>query len=325
MNITDKKVLVTGGTGLIGQQLIPLLLQEGAKIKVVSLDDPSLAPLGIEFVRCDLTDFDNCLSVCDGMDVVFNLIGVKTSPKTIQEKPANMFVSFLRFNTNIIEAARQKNVGWFMYTSTVGVYSPCEIMKEDELWNGYPSKNDWYGGWGKRMGEMQLETYKIQYGLSNYSIIRPANVYGPYDDFSDTAMVIPSLIKRVERQENPLTIWGDGTPIRDFIHARDVARGMIFSVKNEINLPMNMGSGKGINIKELVDTLIECSDYSPEIKWDTEKPMGDKKRLLSMERANSLGFYPEINLKTGLTETLEWFKVNKSNSESKRYNVFNTK
>jgi len=322
MNLNGKKVLVTGGTGLIGQQLIKLLKEEGANIRIVSLDNNSLVPPDVEFMQLDLMNFDNCKKACENVDVVFNLIGIKTSPKIIKEKPANIFVSYLRFNTNIIEAARQSNVGWFLYVSTIGVYSPTDIMSEDELWNGFPSKHDWYGGWAKRMGEMQLETYKIQYGLNNYSIIRPANVYGPYDDFSETSMVIPSLIKRIYNKENPFVVWGDGTTIRDFIYSEDVARAMIFAVTNEINEPLNVGSGKGISIKDVVNTVIEISDYNPEIIWDTSKPSGDKQRILDTNKLNSYGFTPKINLKNGLTKTLEWYKLNSSTIDGKRYNVF---
>ena len=322
MNLKGKKVLVTGGTGLIGQQLIKLLKEEGANIRIVSLDNNSLVPPDIEFMQLDLMNFDNCKKACENVDVVFNLIGIKTSPKIIKEKPANIFVSYLRFNTNIIEAARQSNVGWFLYVSTIGVYSPTDVMSEDELWNGFPSKHDWYGGWAKRMGEMQLETYKIQYGLNNYSTIRPANVYGPYDDFSETSMVIPSLIKRVYNKENPFVVWGDGTSIRDFIYSEDVARAMIFAVTNEINEPLNVGSGKGISIKDVVNTVIEISDYIPEIIWDVSKPSGDKQRILNTNKLNNYGFTPKINLKDGLTKTLEWYKLNSSTIDGKRYNVF---
>ena len=322
MNLKGKKVLVTGGTGLIGQQLIKLLKQEGANIRIVSLDNNALVPSDVEFMQLDLMNFDNCKKACENVDKVFNLIGIKTSPKIIKEKPANIFVSYLRFNTNIIEAARQSNVQWFLYVSTIGVYSPTDIMSEDELWNGFPSKHDWYGGWAKRMGEMQLETYKIQYGLNNYSIIRPANVYGPYDDFSETSMVIPSLIKRIYNKENPYIVWGDGTSIRDFIYSEDVAKAMIFAVSNEINEPLNVGSGQGISIKDLVNTAIEISDYKPEIIWDTSKPSGDKQRILNTKKLNDYGFLPSISLKEGLTRTLEWYKLNSSIIDNKRYNVF---
>jgi len=322
MNLNEKKVLVTGGTGLIGQQLIKLLKQEGANIRIVSLDNNSLVPSDVEFMQLDLMNFDNCKKACENVDVVFNLIGIKTSPKIIKEKPANIFVSYLRFNTNIIEAARQSNVQWFLYVSTIGVYSPTDVMSEDELWSGFPSKHDWYGGWAKRVGEMQLETYKIQYGLNNYSIIRPANVYGPYDDFSETSMVIPSLIKRVYNKENPYIVWGDGSSIRDFIYSEDVARAMIFAVTNEINEPLNVGSGEGVSIKDLVNTVIDISDYKPEIVWDTTKPSGDKQRILNTKKLNDYGFKPQINLKEGLTRTLNWYTNNALTIENKRYSVF---
>jgi len=322
MNLNGKIVLVTGGTGLIGQQLIKLLKQEGANIRIVSLDNNSLVPSDVEFMQLDLMNFDNCKKACENVDVVFNLIGIKTSPKIIKEKPANIFVSYLRFNTNIIEAARQSNVQWFLYVSTIGVYSPTDVMSEDELWSGFPSKHDWYGGWAKRVGEMQLETYKIQYGLNNYSIIRPANVYGPYDDFSETSMVIPSLIKRVYNKENPYIVWGDGSSIRDFIYSEDVARAMIFAVTNEINEPLNVGSGEGVSIKDLVNTVIDISDYKPEIVWDTTKPSGDKQRILNTKKLNDYGFKPRINLKEGLTRTLNWYTNNALTIENKRYSVF---
>ena len=322
MNLNGKNILVTGGTGMIGQQLIKLLHKEGANITVVSLDSPKIVPKNIKFLNLDLMDFNNCKTACKGIDVVFNLIGIKTSPKIIQEKPADIFVSYLRFNTNIIEAARQENVKWFLYVSTIGVYSPDEVMEEDSLWSGFPSKHDWYGGWAKRIGEMQLETYKIQYGLKNYSIVRPANVYGPYDDFSSTSMVIPSLIKRIYNKENPFIVWGDGSSIRDFIYSEDVAKAMIFAVSNEIHEPLNVGSGHGISIKDLVNTAIEISDYKPEIIWDTSKPSGDKQRILNTKKLNDYGFLPSISLKEGLTRTFEWYKLNSSIIDNNRYNVF---
>lgn len=323
MNLKGKKVLVTGGTGLIGQQLIKFLKEEEANIRIVSLDDSSLVPSDVEFVKLDLMNFDNCKTACEGVDIVFNLIGIKTSPKIIKEKPANIFVSYLRFNTNMIEAARQSNVKWFLYVSTIGVYSPADVMSEDDVWNGFPSKHDWYGGWAKRMGEVQLESYEIQYGLKNHSIIRPANVYGPHDDFSETSMVIPSLIKRIYNKENPFVVWGDGTSIRDFIYSEDVAKAMIFAVKNEINEPLNVGSGVGVSIKDLVNTVIEISGYKPEIVWDVSKPSGDKQRILNTKRLTDYGFKPTVSLKEGLIRTLDWYEKHSSVVNDGRYNVFN--
>src|SRR3989344_8703907 len=105
-----KKVLVTGGTGLIGRPLVELLVKKGAKVVVVSLDDPSRAPRGVKFVRADLREFNNCMDVCKGVDIVFHLAGIKGSPLLNQKQPASFFVPTISFNTNMMEAARRQNV-----------------------------------------------------------------------------------------------------------------------------------------------------------------------------------------------------------------------
>ena len=131
-----------------------------------------------------------------------------------------------------MEAARRCGVDRFLYTSSIGVYSPSEIFHEDDVWNTFPSPNDRFAGWAKRMGELQAEAYAIEYGWERISIVRPANVYGPFDNFDPgSAMVIPSLINRATSGENPLLVWGDGSQIRDFVHADDVARGMLVVVE----------------------------------------------------------------------------------------------
>ena len=159
----------------------------------------------------------------------------------------------LQFNTNMMAAAMETGVEWYLYTSSVGVYGEAEVFKEDDVWKKFPSKNDWYGGWSKRMGEVQAEAYAVQNGKSNVSIVRPANVYGPYDNFdTKSAMVIPSLIRKAHENEF-LSVWGDVAPIRDFIYAEDVARGMLHMVKNEVTEPVNLGSGTGVTIKEFLE------------------------------------------------------------------------
>jgi GDP-L-fucose synthase len=226
----------------------------------------------------------------------------------------------MQFNTNMLEAAMEANVKWYLYTSTVGVYTPAEIFYEDDVWKGYPSPNDWYGGWAKRMGELQCEAYEKQYGKGKCSIVRPANVYGPYDNFdTKNAMVVPSLIRKAY-ENDILEVWGDGSSIRDFIHAEDVARGMLFVVENQITKPINLGSGTGVTIKQLAETI--ANYFNKSINWLTDKPSGDAKRIFSMERANSYGFYPEIGIEKGVKETIEWFIKNKDLTD-KRFNILN--
>ena len=168
-----------------------------------------------------------------------------------------------------MEAARRKGVQRYLFTSSIGVYAPSEIFFEDDVWSTFPSPNDRFAGWAKRMGELQAEAYAIEYGWNDICIVRPANVYGPYDNFDpENAMVIPSLIYRALSGENPLAVWGDGTAIRDFIHARDAAVGMMRVVELGIREPINLGTGRGVSIREIVDIIVGEID-GLKVVWDT--------------------------------------------------------
>lgn len=322
----DKTVLVTGGTGLIGRPLVEMLVAQGAKVTVVSLDDPSRAPKGVTFKQADLREFSNCMQICKDQEIVFQLAGVKGSPAMTAKRPASFYVPTITFSTNMMEAARRCGAERYLFTSSVGVYSPAEVFYEDDVWKTFPSPNDRFAGWAKRMGELQAEAYKIEYGWDKISIVRPANVYGPYDNFDPAnAMVIPSLIKRAMDGENPLTVWGDGSPIRDFIHARDVARGMMLAVEQGINEPINLGSGTGVTIKEIAEIVAANVPGGPiELVWDVTKPKGDAKRLMDMSRARSYGFMPQTSIQEGIRETIEWYQQNQGAVDN-RYNAFTEK
>lgn len=315
---SKKEVLVTGGTGLIGRPLVDMLVAQGANVTVVSLDDHVHVSNKVKFVKADLREFSNCLDVCEGKDIVFQLAGVKGSPAMTATRPASFFVPTIQFSINVMEAARRSNVERFLFTSSIGVYAPAQVFYEDDVWQSFPSPHDRFAGWAKRMGELQAEAYKIEYGWDKISIVRPANVYGFYDNFdSKNAMVIPSLIRRVMDGENPLTVWGDGSPIRDFIHAKDVAKGMMMAVEQGINEPINLGSGTGVTIKQIADII--AGDVP--IVWDTSKPSGDAMRLMDMARASSYGFKCSVSIEEGIRQTMAWYEINREKAGN-RYNAF---
>ncbi len=321
-DLNNKKILVTGGTGMIGRYLVDRLLKKGCEITVVSLDDRSDLPPEVKYIKLDLTVLDNCIEACEGQDYVFNLVGIKGSPKMSRERPASFMVPMLMFNTAMMEAAMRCGVKWYLYTSSVGVYHPAEVFSEDDVWKTFPSDNDTHPGWAKRIGELQADAYRIQHGKNNISIVRPANVYGKWDNFDpENAMVIPSLISRIVSGESPLNVWGDGTPIRDFIYADDCAQGMIHMVENGVTEPVNLGSGDGVTIKQLAEAVRDAYDENVDIVWDTTKPSGDAKRLMDTRRAESYGFSCSTSLKKGIAETLEWFQKNTEQYKS-RNNYF---
>lgn len=322
----DKQVLVTGGTGLIGQPLVEMLLEQEAKVTVASLDDAARAPKGVVFKQADLREFSNCLALCREQEIVFQLAGIKGSPAMTAKRPASFFVPTISFSINMMEAARRAQVERFLFTSSIGVYAPADVFHEEDVWKTFPSPNDRFAGWAKRMGELQAEAYRIEYGWDKISIVRPANVYGPHDNFdANNAMVIPSLIKRAIEGENPLRVWGDGSPIRDFIHARDVARGMLLAIEKGINEPINLGSGTGVTIKEIADIIAAHIPTGPiKISWDLSKPKGDAKRLMNMAKANRYGFKAHVSIEAGIKETINWY-INNQAAAEKRYNAFTEK
>ena len=316
----DKKILVTGGTGMIGQPLCNSLVKSGADVTIASLDDESRKPHGTKHLKLDLRNFENCLDVCNGKEIVFHLAGVKGSPKMTMERPASFMVPTIQFSINMMEAARRVGVKRFLFTSSIGVYEPAEEFPEDAVWKTFPSPNDKFAGWAKRICELQAEAYKIEYGWDNISIVRPANVYGPFDNFdTNNAMVIPSLITKALNNKGPLDVWGDGSPIRDFIFSSDVASGMMLAVEKNINSPINLGSGGGITIKQIAEIIASLTNK--EINWDRSKPSGDAKRIMNMEKAKKYGFKCKVDLESGIRQTIEWYK-NSENIDNKRYNPF---
>ncbi len=317
----NQKVLVTGGSGMIGRSLVNLLLKRGAVVTIADLTKPIDLPDGVEFTQVDLRFFDNCLDICKGKDYVFHLAGVKGSPMMCIQQPVDFMVPMLQFNTNMTQAAFESDVKWYLYTSSVGVYSPNEVFYEESVWNTFPSPNDKYAGWAKRIGELQTETYSKQYGWNKISIVRPANVYGPYDNFNpNNAMVVPSLIRKAQ-ESDVLEVFGDGSPIRDFIYTDDVARGMLHVVENKVTDPINLGSGGGYTIRNLVDLVLKYSCRDIPVKWQTDVPSGDKKRLMSVDRMKKYGLDTTISLEEGIKLTTEWFLNNKEILD-KRYNPF---
>ena len=316
----NKKCLITGGTGMIGREVVKILCEAGANVKVVSLDD-IIVDERAEHVKADLTSLQVCKEVTGGMDYVFHIAGIKGSINVTKSKPASFFVPLLMFNTNILQASRMNGVKKLVYTSSIGAYSSAEVFMETENREGSPM--DLYPGWAKRMAELQIQAYKKQYDLNNYYIVRPCNVYGPGDNFDpENAMVIPTLMNRIYNEENPVTIWGDGSSIRDFAYAEDVADGVILTLINGTGKQefLNLGSGKGYTIKQLVENLSKVQKFNYE--FDTTKNSGFPRRIMNIDNAKKIiGYEPKVDLEEGLKRTWNWY-INNKNENDLRHNYF---
>tara|TARA_B100000989_G_C19528830_1_gene468492 strand:- start:318 stop:1307 length:990 start_codon:yes stop_codon:yes gene_type:complete len=318
----NKKIIITGGTGLIGRQLTKILCDMKARVSVVSLDKYSTDKRAKHIVG-DLSNFNFCKSITKNQDFAFHLAGIKASVKTTLEKPASFYVPLVMMNTNFLEACRINKIKKLVYTSSIGAYSKGNLFKE-KLSNYEKEPMDFYPGWAKRMAELQIFSYKKQYGLKDYYVVRPANVYGPGDNFDKkNAMVIPSLMSKILSKKRPVEIWGDGSAIRDFAYSEDVAIGIIKTLiygtgKYDF---INLGSGKGVSIKTLVKTMNKVVYFK--YRFKSKKNQGFSKRVMDISVANKIiNFHPQTSLEKGLKTTWEWFIKNQKQYRLRK-NYFN--
>ena len=302
--------VVTGGSGMIGRDVVRLLCDAGAKVRSVSLDKINVDDRA-EMVYGDLCDFSFCKEITKDIDFVFHVAGIKGSVEVTKSKPASFFVPLLMMNTNMLEAARVNKARKVVYTSSIGAYSSAEVFVETDHDPAHPPM-DMYPGWAKRMAEMQVQAYQAQYGLENFAVVRPCNVYGPGDNFDpNNAMVIPTLLYRVAAGEKPVRIWGDGSAVRDFAYSTDCAEGVILALHHGTRGSfVNLGSGVGVTIRELVETMQSFLGF--EAEFDASKPSGFPRRVMDITRARAwIDYNPTTTLRQGLETTWAWFQENR--------------
>lgn len=296
-----KRVLVTGGTGMIGRQVVGILLEAGANVMTVSLENP--IP-GIAHVRGNLRNFGLARSLAADKHFVFHLAGIKASARETLLRPASFFVAMLTTDTTVLEACRLARVGKVLYTSSIGAYAEAEVLTES-VGRGRPPMD--FIAWAKRMAEFQIRAYGKEYGLDNFAVVRPSAVYGPWDKFHGDAMVVPALMHRIKKGDNPFVLGGDGSPVRDFAFSRDVAEGMVlaahYGTRGDF---VNLGGGAGHSIAEVAETLTRVTGCRHE--FDGVKGAGYPQRVMDITRAKEwLGWQPATSLEEGLRKTWEWY------------------
>ena len=284
------KALLIGGKGMVGRQLEALCKEIYTEVKVVDIEHDMTIQSNTEIIQ----DYNH----------IYHLAGIKGSPLRVKERPAD-YLPMLQFDTNVIRAVGKYKPDWFLYTSSVGVYPPSEIYNEDDVWNKVPSPNDKIPAYIRRMGELSCEAISITNDYKNISIVRPANIYGPFDNFGDESTVIASMIKKGYHNK-VLNVWGDGTPIRDFIYSKDVARGMMHMVQNRINDTINLGSGEEVRISDIAG--IVGNYFGKEIEYDLTKPNGDLRRQMNTDKMKQCGFKGKYSLQKGIEETIKYYE-----------------
>ena len=318
------KVLVAGGSGVIGIPIVKELVSRGAIVTAVGMESVAVAtkylPPKVNYVQGNLLDIEYCKKIFKDHRIVLNLAGTKRSVGIGYKGISKFFVDMMKLQTNIMEVAHDLNVERFLFVGSISEYPSIDIRSEDEVWNGKPAQNDWFTGVQKRMGESQSEAYFLDTGWDAVRIIRPSNVYGPFDNFGEeNGQVIPALISKLFRNSQKLQIIGDGTNLRDFIFADDVGYWALEALeKSPPNFPLNIGSGIGTSVKEIAENLVDIFGGNTLIEYLPAKNSGDKVRILDISRAKTtIGFDPSISIKEGLKKTVNWIKSNENWNQSK--------
>lgn len=307
MNWKNEKILVTGGTGFLGSYVVKNLKSRGAT--------DILTPNSKEY---DLRIKENCHLITKDVDYVFHVAAHVGGIGLNKEKPGELFYDNLVMGTHLMEESRKNDVKKFISLGTICSYPKLvtQPIKEDELWAGYPEEVTAPYGLAKKMQIVQSMAYKEQYNFDSITVF-VTNLFGPEDNFEDdTSHVVPSLIKKIlkakQNNEKFISVWGDGTPTRDFLFVDDAARGLVMAAeKYDKTDPLNLGTGIEISIKDLVNLIMKIVGVDFEIKWDTKMPNGQPRRCVSTEKAfREIGFKPQITLEDGLRRTVEWYKSN---------------
>jgi GDP-L-fucose synthase len=302
-----KKVLLTGATGFVGQNVTKKLKEKYDLLAIGSKD-------------CDLRSQYKCEKLIDDTspDIIVHIAGTVGGIGANKENPGKFMYENLVMGTNLINKAKENNISKFIMLGTVCAYPKFTQVpfKESDLWLGYPEETNAPYGIAKKILMKMIETYHEQYGFNGINLI-PANMYGPYDHFNLTSShVIPAMIlkvkKAIENKEKFIELWGTGQASREFLYVDDCVDAIQLAIEKDVPpSPINIGTGKEIKISTLAETICEIMSFDGDIKYDLSKPDGQPRRSLDVSMAKDLlGFQAKTDLKEGLKKTFDWFILN---------------
>lgn len=299
---------MTGGAGFLGRFVTEKLQAAGVDVFVPRSSDYNLIEKE-DIVRL-LTDSQP--------EMVIHLAAVVGGIGYNKQNPGKFFYDNLMMGVQLIEQSRLYGVKKFVAAGTVCAYPKFTDVpfKEDDLWNGYPEETNAPYGLAKKMMLVQSQAYRQQYGFNSIFLL-PANLYGPGDNFDlHTSHVIPALIRKCvearRRGDAFIEVWGTGKPSREFLYVEDCATGFVRAAElyNESE-PVNLGNGREVTIKDLVETIARLAGFDGELRWQTDKPDGQPRRQLDTTRAfEKFGFQASTSLEDGLSKTIEWYEAN---------------
>lgn len=303
----NKKVVVTGGAGFLGQSVVALLQKRGCKNIFV--------PRSKDYNLRETSAIKRLLKTTDP-DIIIHLAASVGGIGANRENPGKYFYDNLIMGVELIEQARLHGVKKFVAVGTICAYPKFTKVpfKESDIWNGYPEETNAPYGLAKKMLLVQAQAYRQQYGFNTIYLL-PVNLYGPKDNFSpESSHVIPALIKKcldaIKSNEKKIVVWGSGKPTREFLYVEDAAQGIVLAAeKYNKSDPVNIGAGHEISIKELAKLIAELTGFKGKIVWDASKPDGQPRRCLDTTLAQKeFGYKAKVKFKEGLKKTIDWYK-----------------
>lgn len=304
LDLRNKKILVTGGSGMLGKALQTLL--------------PSAVFLSSN--DGDLRNWQKTYNLFNNHkpNVVIHLAARVGGVKANMENMGEFYYDNMRMNTNVLEACRIFKVEKLLSTLSTCVYpdSASHPLKEEDIHNGEPHFSNYTYAYSKRMIDVQSRAYRQQYGC-NFITVIPNNIFGTHDNFDlKNSHVIPALVRKIYEAKNfgkEIILWGDGKPLREFTYAADMAKTILFLLKNyNLPEPINVGNTKEYSIKQISELICKIYDYNGEIKWDTSAPRGQFRKPSSDKKLIELGWDPQAytGLEQSLIEVCTWFEDN---------------
>lgn len=311
----SKNVLVIGGAGFIGSNLIERLLSFGANIRsTIHHKKPVVINDNVEYIKCDLLNMDDCKKIVKDIDCIFMCAANTSGAAVMASTPLVHVTPNIIMNSQILEASYINKIKKFIFISSSAAYPPSGNIpiKEECMFNGDPY-NTYFGvGWMKRYTEILCRLYSELKEPMKTLVIRPSNIYGPYDKFDPSVShVMAATIRKVVERHDPIQIWGTGNDIRDFIYVDDFIDGLLLATEKIDRFDaINIASGSGYNIKDILQVALETDEYdNAKILYDSTKPSMIPIMLVDTEKAEMLlGFKARIDIKEGIKRTIEWYK-----------------
>ena len=312
----DKRVLVAGGAGFIGANLVNRLLSLGANVRAtIHKKEPVIINNKIEYTKCDLLKMEDCRMIVEGIDYVFMCAANTSGAAVIASTPLVHVTPNIIMNSQMLEAAYSAKVKKFIWLSSNAAYPPSadRPVREDEMFDADPYDVYFGVGWMKRFTEILCRLYSQK--LKNPMpcvVVRPSNIYGPYDDFDfATSHMMAATIRKVIERNSPIRIWGTGDDVRDLIYIADFIDGLILAAeKIPIFDCVNIAQGKAYSVKEILQFALDVDGYkNADIVFDTTKPSMIPVRLIDVSKAEKmLGFRAKTDIREGIIKTIGWYR-----------------